>query len=274
MSTYPSKGPSIQPPQMHVEDPNYNNPNYVPQQTAPVYHPHDAGHPPQQQGFHTNNSYLPPQQPSYPPPQQPSYPPPQQPYPYNNPQMNPTSQPNNGPQYPSQFGGLSLVSKRPQYYTFYFKYYSKQLEMLYEGNFTVERPRMGKQLQIEARKTELLGGFHYSDDSPGFGISAIASQFAEAVSFLDLCLVRYPPWWTNASDVEDPLMLQNLYAEAYKIDPFRQLSSVPGSGYGGESTNLDRVSGEASDPKHHNTRSDDSGQEVVDTEVPETSNES
>lgn len=256
---YSSPGPSMVPGQM-------------PQQ-GPYQQPQAPQHPPQQQNPWHGTTMQPqgapyqagayPQQPGQPPTayqqhvQQ--HAPPPQPPPYQ--QQIPSQQ------FGRPFGTPSLVSKKPDTLTFEIDYYSPELDLHYKGQFTVRRPRMGDQMRLEARKTEILGGYHYDPANPGCGTSAANMRFAEAMAFLEVCLIAWPMWWTGCEDVEDPIIIELMYQEAQKVDPFREVPIVPGLRSGWPGANVHGEPGEASDNQHHHAGPGDLLESMVDEEI-------
>jgi hypothetical protein len=122
-------------------------------------------------------------------------------------------------------GPVSPISRVPLERTFQINYFSESEERQYAGTFVVRRPNIRQQARITARHSEILGGFYYDPDNPGYGVPVDMDILAEMMAFLDLTVIEGPEWF-HADDMYDPGLIYAIYGEAVKVDPFRVYGST------------------------------------------------
>ena len=146
--------------------------------------------------------------------------------------------------------------------TFYINFYSKVLGVEYKGEFTATRPNVIQNMEIEGRKSRILGGHYYDSRNPGCGVSPMAAAMSEMIAFLQLCLTDYPDWW-NEGEVDDPEIIWKIYEEAQTVDPFRDRVEFLAK----ESGESLEPSGSGSDQERNNPKPPDHVASMVDEEV-------
>jgi len=181
-----------------------------------------------------------------------------------------------GQQQPFNQGGrgpVSPVSRVPLERTFQVNYFSESEGRQYDGTFVVRRPNIRQQARITARHSEILGGFYYDPDNPGFGVPVDMDILAEMMAFLDMTVIEGPEWF-QSDDMFDPGLIYAIYGEAVKVDPFRVAGSAARQAHGvresGATENAGPptgLGGSESDPQRDAPGHNDSIEAMVDTSV-------
>lgn len=88
--------------------------------------------------------------------------------------------------------------------TFSIDYVSDQDDFRYTGNFTTKKLSIADMAALGVRKTQLNGGYHYSEGTPGMGVDAETDDFNAMIAHLEIALQDFPVWWdlSNISDID------------------------------------------------------------------------
>lgn len=168
---------------------------------------------------------------------------------------------------PSRNAGIvSQITKMPLERTFNVSYYSPTEDRQYDGTFLVRRPTLMQQMQITAKKSQMLGGLYYDDSNPGAGVPEEMDTIAEMAAFLSVAVVDGPSWFNM--ELYDPGVLFAVFSEAVKIDPFRDLPIEQTVGDAGP-----RRSGEDGDHQRDGAGHPDRVAALVDEEISSSSHQ-
>jgi hypothetical protein len=97
-----------------------------------------------------------------------------------------------------------VAARQHLLHTFLIEHKSEQDDMEYNGKFTTKKMSIADMAALGVRKTQLNGGYHYSEGTPGLGVDAGTDDFNSMIAHLEISLQDFPIWWDleNISDVD------------------------------------------------------------------------
>lgn len=157
-------------------------------------------------------------------------------------QFRPPAQQGTGPMAPQpemrepshiQQTGMTAVPSSNTH-TWNFHHVSSMDGKTYEGQFTCKKLSIMELSRLGVRKTQLNGGFHYSEAKPGVGVEEHIDSMNSMIAHLELAVIQAPVWF-NPEYLYDPEVIQAVYVEVVKFENsfFRPQRSVPQPGGSG-----------------------------------------
>lgn len=158
---------------------------------------------------------------------------------------------------------MAINARQKKQHTFNIDHYSESDDQRYSGTFTCQKLALRDFGALGVRKSQLNGGYYYSEQSPGQGIDKFTDDLNDIIAHLELALVDTPDWW-DLDVVGDMELLGKVYGEVMQFQNSFRGRNRPDATEGSDSGGSSQGSGEAD-----KAQADTSGSpaEVVGSEV-------
>lgn len=134
----------------------------------------------------------------------------------------------------------------PMQKTFVIRHRSAIDGQTYEGQFTTRKLSIKDIAAIGVRRTQLNGGYHYNEKSPGTGIDETTDWTHTMIAHLELSLIQYPSWF-NLDLLYDGDLLMKVFTQVAEFENnfFRTQrgETEPGRGFPNDSSGTSKESG-------------------------------